>query len=337
MSVLDHFAILNHSAVDTVDGVDIGCTTNNPCHLWCRWTASNPWLHITRAQERGAPLYLLPRYCFVAFTDVEQNEAGDTLSHTFDIDPWEVGQWRWYYFLGTVSGAESPSRGPLLQHKKLPLPITIDCYSQDPNKTYGYDGYIQRGITGGETWSNIRNAWSGTACNDSFTWGIIRLNNMYTETWRYLTRIIAIFNTSGIPSGAEIQEAALHLYCEGWSNQFTTDPAFNAFMAAPVSDSGVNTADYRMIGNEPLSGAPVYKSAVSVPGWVQLPFNDFGKEFISQGAGAKTKIGLRSLWDAYNAPPLRLPKSQNMTCSIRMAESVAQGTRPFLRVTYLES
>jgi hypothetical protein len=53
-------------------------------------------------------------YCFTAFFDVEQQEAGDTLTHTFTVSPWYACETRYFYFHGEVSGVPSPSTTPII-------------------------------------------------------------------------------------------------------------------------------------------------------------------------------------------------------------------------------
>jgi hypothetical protein len=45
------------------------------------------------------------RFCFTVFKDLDQDEAGDTFTHTFELQDWEVCQVKYFYFWGYV-GAE---------------------------------------------------------------------------------------------------------------------------------------------------------------------------------------------------------------------------------------
>lgn len=56
-----------------------------------------------------------PKYCLVEYNEVEQNEPGDTLSHTFNFPGWAVCEWRWWYIVATVDGAPSPSASCIFQ------------------------------------------------------------------------------------------------------------------------------------------------------------------------------------------------------------------------------
>jgi hypothetical protein len=55
-------------------------------------------------------------YCFVSWQSVEQQEAGDTLIHTFEVTPWVFCETKWFAFRGTVAGELSPSVSPIFHH-----------------------------------------------------------------------------------------------------------------------------------------------------------------------------------------------------------------------------
>lgn len=104
-----HFVVRNLTYTDIGTGYLVTCYTNNPCHLWLRWTAIIPQKHINTRVVRGAPVGTYIDQCFVVFTDVEQNEPGDTFTHTFTLEPWFYCETRWFYFWGKVGGVLSPS------------------------------------------------------------------------------------------------------------------------------------------------------------------------------------------------------------------------------------
>ena len=118
-----HFAILDIVQTLTATGYQIVVYTNNPCHLFMRWTNVIPQIHILTKIERGAPVHKGTRYCFVAYKDNEQEEAGDTLEHTFIKEPWAVCETRWFYFFGTVNGVDSPSESAIFKKHRLGAPL----------------------------------------------------------------------------------------------------------------------------------------------------------------------------------------------------------------------
>lgn len=84
-------------------------TTDVACHLWLYWTADPMRVHKRTTNDRGLSKLADPDYCFVGWTRIEQNEAGDTLEHTFDFGPWAHCNWRWWVFRGQIAGEWSSS------------------------------------------------------------------------------------------------------------------------------------------------------------------------------------------------------------------------------------
>ncbi len=123
---LQHFAVLEVSYLHYDASIVITCRTNNPCHLTCYYTDKQPLRHATSRIVRGLALPWGAYWCFVAWNSVEQQEAGDTLSHSFTIFDWSYCQSKWLCFRGTVAGELSPSVSALLKHHHsgyLPLDI----------------------------------------------------------------------------------------------------------------------------------------------------------------------------------------------------------------------
>ncbi|GAI08749.1 unnamed protein product, partial [marine sediment metagenome] len=72
------------------------------------------------------------RFCFVVFEDLEQDEAGDTLTHTFTWHGWETCQVRWFYFWATSEGEKMKSTSPIFsKHFVAPQIFTALCDTQD--------------------------------------------------------------------------------------------------------------------------------------------------------------------------------------------------------------
>lgn len=119
--VYTRFAIKTIDQELTATGYIIKVTTDHKCHLWLRWTNVEPVTHTTQAMERGAPVDLWTRYCFVAYHDNEQEEEGDTYDHTFIKEPWPSCETRWFYFCGQVSAAKSASDSAIfIKHRVAP-------------------------------------------------------------------------------------------------------------------------------------------------------------------------------------------------------------------------
>lgn len=123
----------------TREGYQIEVETFQPCHLWMRWTTIEPEEHPLPRTLRGVTLPYDRRYCFVVFEDNEQEEAGDTLIHTFIKEPWAHCETRWFYFHGTIAGETSPSTSCIFKkHRTAPEwwllidePWTVDTAPPD--------------------------------------------------------------------------------------------------------------------------------------------------------------------------------------------------------------
>lgn len=96
-------------------GYIIVVTTDIHCRLYMRWTVEKPLTHKDPVLKRGAYFSEKVRFCFVEYNDNEQEEAGDTLIHTFIKLNWPICQTRYFYFWGTVAGEPSPSESALFQ------------------------------------------------------------------------------------------------------------------------------------------------------------------------------------------------------------------------------
>jgi len=124
-------AISNWAAIDlateyTETTVTLVVTTDKPVHLYMRWTLTKPLLHPSEVYRRGMLIMAGTRFCFVSFHENEQEEAGDTLVHTFIKPDWPVCQTRWFYFIGQKQSIESPSASPIFHyHHVEPIPRLI--------------------------------------------------------------------------------------------------------------------------------------------------------------------------------------------------------------------
>ncbi|MBA7570585.1 hypothetical protein ES708_12338 [subsurface metagenome] len=113
---LQHFAVLTIAYFNLASSIFIVTTSNNPCHLTLYYTDKEPIRHATSRIVRGLSLPWGAYWCFVAWKEVEQQEAGDTLFHTFEVPAWSYCQTKWLCFRGTVASILSPSVSALLKH-----------------------------------------------------------------------------------------------------------------------------------------------------------------------------------------------------------------------------
>jgi hypothetical protein len=94
----------------------ITVTTDVPCHLFCRLTLVEPQIHTKPIYRRGVQFSSELRFCFVSYEDNEQQQAGDTLIHTWLKPNWSYCITKWVYFWGYIAGQPSPSTSPFFKH-----------------------------------------------------------------------------------------------------------------------------------------------------------------------------------------------------------------------------
>ncbi|KKM93053.1 hypothetical protein LCGC14_1212290 [marine sediment metagenome] len=87
----------------------VALTTDVAAHLWLRHTNVIEKVHLREKIIRGLGVMGDPKYCFVEWSEVEQNEPGDTLNHTFTFNTWADGEQRWWHFRAWVGGSPSES------------------------------------------------------------------------------------------------------------------------------------------------------------------------------------------------------------------------------------
>ena len=78
--------------------------TDVPCHLWMRFTPEKVLKHPRTVLTRGLAMGYDLRTCVVAYGDIEQEEAGDTLEHTFILTELAWCHTYYFYFWGESAG-----------------------------------------------------------------------------------------------------------------------------------------------------------------------------------------------------------------------------------------
>jgi len=101
------------------EGYKIVIQTDVACHLWMRWTTIEPQEHFIPVFRRGVAFRADKYFCFDVYHDNEQEEAGDTLLHTFIKTPWVHCETRYFYFHGSVAGVPSKSTSPIFKKHRL--------------------------------------------------------------------------------------------------------------------------------------------------------------------------------------------------------------------------
>lgn len=117
-----NFALLSWAGTNTTTTITITCQTNVPCHLWLRWSLVKNQVHMQVQQSGKYVGRTTPYFCFVAWDGIEQNEAGDTILHTFTIPITPIYQCIYFGFVGSIGGLPSPSSTAIFKYCPLPPP-----------------------------------------------------------------------------------------------------------------------------------------------------------------------------------------------------------------------
>jgi len=137
---------INYTPAD--GGLAIIIVTSTACHLTMRWTNIEPKEHDKPSYRRGFPFHSEKYYCFDTYKDNEQEEAGDTLVHTFLKPKWLIRETRWSYFWGTIDGKISPSTTAIFKHYRPPPILYFEPYTPTPMPSLTVLSYETYTITG---------------------------------------------------------------------------------------------------------------------------------------------------------------------------------------------
>jgi len=96
-----------------VGGFTVTITTNAASHLYLRYSNIFPRIHRKTVERRGVAFGWDVRYCFTVYQHIEQNEPGDTFTHTFTWPSWQNCNTRYFYFWGTMGAQDSVSDSPI--------------------------------------------------------------------------------------------------------------------------------------------------------------------------------------------------------------------------------
>lgn len=114
--MVTRFSIRDATPEATYTADTITVISDVPAHLWMRWTHVPPRMHRKPRLRRGMWLNDDIRFCFDVYTDLEQDEPGDTTSHTFTFSPCTNCFTFWYYLWGLIEGVVSPSTSTIFQY-----------------------------------------------------------------------------------------------------------------------------------------------------------------------------------------------------------------------------
>jgi len=113
--VVSNWAPLDWTHEPLPTAYQVQVETDAVAHLYMRHTLIPPRKHPIERFRRGLAMPWNTYYCFVAWTETEQEEPGDSLEHTFIFYDWPVCETRYFYFIGTKRLYPTPSASPIFE------------------------------------------------------------------------------------------------------------------------------------------------------------------------------------------------------------------------------
>jgi len=229
------------------------------------------------------------RLCFVAYQDNEQDEAGDTLLHTFTKPLWTPCRPYWFYFHGEIAGQPSPSTSPYFQ---VLLP---DCHTASIDN-FNWPWYLGR-WENNSTYLAVHNALTATMVIPSWGRYVFQESRPWVNGWN-IYRYGMLFDTAFIPNDAIIDKATLTTY-------FTTPVTgidHIAVVNAPFIHDPPILGDYGYIGSQTTPFLGWWdKNEWHGTDWYTIELNEEGRNHINMKG--VTRWALRAGGDALSIPP----------------------------------
>ena len=315
-----HWALLNLEYKYLDDGYLLTATTDVPCHLYCRITTHEPLKHTLPSYRRGTYLEGDIRFCFTVFEDNEQEEAGDTLTHTFIKDAWPVCVTKWFYFVGSQGGVTSVSETAIFKFHfpapppEPPGPIYRVFFAQPNNRTTEASALA---------WQPAHDASTGRIIPNWDDPNFALMSGSYLRGgWHYIWRSFLSFDTTPMPATARLNYATLSPYFYYKRGITTVHPIQ---LTLGVQHDPVIPADYGAQLPITTSGG---STAIPTLGYQPIPLNADGLSYIKPGG--ISKFCLRGNIDLLDLNP---PAVYSNTAYYYSFQKGA-GYRPTLTISY---
>lgn len=329
----EHWAILTIEYELTAEGYKITITTDIACHLYMRWTTIVPKEHGIPVLRRGLYMHTDKYFCFDSYEDNQQEEEGDTTTHTFIKEPWPSCETRYFYFHGTIADTASPSTTAIFTKHRIAPPYgpeqTTTFYCDADPEVSSVDGMVYR-APAPEAWTAIHDG-AGTGALPSFSAMYLQLFRYAgVDQWAVLRRCILTFDTSTIPEGSLIVSAKLGWRFSSKARNIAWNLAPCVYKSNPASNIDLIPSDYGTLENTPLA-TPIDWDDLPAVGWIEFILNEAGLASII--CASITKLGLRdATFDAPNTEPPGT--TYNYAVIYGQTADLGMTYRPYLEVTY---
>jgi hypothetical protein len=330
-----HFLIIAFDYSCALHVCTFTCTTDVPCHLTAHISDQRPVIRRIPYQKRGADMEASSVTCFVETKTIDQDEAGDTTHHTFQIPMPIYDHLYYWYFTGTQGALPTKSISQIFWHS-CPKPtgalVTTKFYSDPASGHTTVDGTAFRYVAN-QTWPQIHDG-PGTHRLTTGTVAYVALTSDSTSgRWYQLMRAKFTFDLTSIPVGSTIQAAAFHFYCQSKLDALAIGPSYALFTAPAPPYNNVRAADYPSFGTTPISDTiPYYNIVVSA--WNHLTIDPLYYPLLIPGA--LVALGMRdNHYDAPNFPP-PWKKSRTSRMGWWTSDGPYPALKPYLEITYQE-
>ncbi|MBA7521989.1 hypothetical protein ES705_14101 [subsurface metagenome] len=292
-------------------GVRIRAWTDVPAHLYVRLSSQKPRVHRKPSLRRGVQFAEDVRFCFTVFEDNEQEEAGDTLEHTWNKPAWPFCTIKYLYLFGSIDGEICPST-------TAPMSYHNDFFTDFPGIAYDSgDGSWGNAPDTPLSWPTAHNAtsarwWYFLQMNG---WWVARVVSYRNYISGYLIfRNWIFFDTSLLWAGWQdfYSTVKLRLYIPAgtyfWKAAPPTAPLENGYQTSrgdiivtvnkaatrppTKSPGGCDFPNCRLYAygaqhDFPENGGAFYfvlrRDAGHAAGFYEAVLNDLGKDFITPG------------------------------------------------------
>lgn len=214
-----------------------------------------------------------------------------------------------------------------------------ETFHPDPHvENTSVDGSVNQHqyVSPGDTWGDIRDG-AGNGFVDATATDLVGVTafNAIGDKWRNLSRLIILFDTSGLPDLAEISGAVFSLYGQTKLDALSITPNINVYKSTPFSNIALQNDDFVDVGAVALCATPI-----TYAGWDTAGYNNFTlldvdtDDFGYIPVDGVTKLGCRNVnYDVADIEPNWI-QGQTSWLIAYMAEQGNTTKDPKLVVTY---